>query len=888
MIRFLPLITLFLITQFLIAQGTENFNTSNLTDNYSNGSFSGETAGTTIVYSHCRNQGDYPISGNGIMLRRNDADPSSSSVEFHIANGVGDFTFQYRKAFTGQNNRILSVSVNNEEVFLSPIFGNSSGEDQTIYTQTIPIFKQGNVVIKIAYPSTIVNGNRQVTIDNVSWTGVLPNPEALNSPYIGVDNFISKWNYAENFDLFEIHVSDYKNRFLTQTESFENGLDTSGYEEMWEAELIGGRWILDNVIRTTQHISGNYGAQLQADYGKLNSPLFYKPKSISFYAKKGANDTSLKLSMKVNQVVTDLVTFSVTNNDFQLFKYNFTTIPEEASFILSNGDKVLYLDDLTIESEGFMKEPILSSPFITNSAEFNLPINNLEPDTKYFYKIRAKNGGVFSGFSNEIELTTKDGVVWTGNEWIYGQPSFNKVAILRGNGTLLNSFEAKSLQVENDIEIKSETTIHLQNEFKNYFNHSVIFNEGAYLLQENDLAVNSGNATFKRNATFFGYDSKFWSSPVADQKILKQNNDNGFYPNPSAVYNYNEEGRNWLRTTDTNFQPAKGYIIQVGTNIPFNQNGNLETPFVGYFNGVPHNGVFTIPATKTTNGLGDNGVGNPYGSPISMQSFMTSNSVVKALYFWNEDAHYIPGSNPASYEGQKWFSFNLTGSNLDTQEHIAPGVGFIARVTESSVLTINNSMRSDINFDDIQSRNQNEKDRFWLSLNANNNKENQILIGYIEGATNGIDEKYDAKNISNSNSFILSHSNANGMIIEGRQYPLDVNDQIPLYFRAKDTGEYTIKLENKQGIFKTQPIYLIDNELNLSINLSEEIEYVFDSELGNYLDRFEIRYQPKENLSTINLDETSDLIVYKDDSQNKVISFDKITSYKIYNYSGQL
>lgn len=79
--------------------------------------FGSETSGTTVVYYHCRNVGDYPISGEGIMLRRNDADPSPSAVEFHIPNGVGEFSFQYRKAFTGGNNRILTVTVNQEEVF---------------------------------------------------------------------------------------------------------------------------------------------------------------------------------------------------------------------------------------------------------------------------------------------------------------------------------------------------------------------------------------------------------------------------------------------------------------------------------------------------------------------------------------------------------------------------------------------------------------------------------------------------------------------------------------------------------------------------------------------------------------------------------------------------
>lgn len=882
MIRFLPFLILLLITRFLFAQGTESFINSNLSENFTDGSFASETTGVTIGYQHCRDEGDYPITDKGIMLRRNDSDPNPSAVEFHIPNGVGEFTFQYRKAFTGSNNRILSVSVNNEEVFLSPIFGNVSGLDDTIYSQTIPVNKQGNVVIRIAFPSSIANGNRHVTIDNVSWTKALNIPTALQPTYISVDNFISTWGYSNDYDFFEIHVSDFKNRILIQTESFEYGLDTSGYEELWEAELIGGRWILDNVLRTTQHVTGDYGAQLQADYGKLISPIFNKPKSVSFYAKKGVNDTNIKLSMKIGNDVTDLHTFPITNTSFQYFTYHLQAIPDEASFIFTNGARVLYLDDLLIESEGFIKLPVVNSPFQSINNDYTHHIKNLEPNTKYFYSVRVNYENQFSGFSDEVELITKDGVVWDGLNWQYGLPTQNKVVVLRGDGDNLLAFQAKSLKVEHDLEIPSGTTISLNEEFENYFNHSIIFNEGAYLIQDNDNVINYGNATFKRNASFFGYDSKFWSSPVINQSI------SSFIENPSAVYKYNESGRNWLRSNDDNFNPANGYVIQMGTNYPFMGQGT-EIPFVGLFTGVPNNGEYTIPATKTTTGLGDNGVGNPYGSPIAMSSFMSANPRVNTLYFWNEDAHYVPGSNPPSYQGQTWFSYNLTGSNYDSKNHIGPGVGFIARVSESTDIIFNNSMRENIGFNQVQNRNNNnQKDRFWLSLNFENNKENQILIGYVEGATNGIDEKYDAKNISNRNSFILSHANANAMIIEGRQYPLDINDQIPLYFRASKIGEFTIKLEDIEGVFNLQPIYLIDNDLDLSVNLNEVTEYTFDSELGNFTDRFEIRYQPKETLNLADINDSSKLVVYKYDGLNKVTSKEKVTNYKIYDLSGRL
>lgn len=159
------------------AQGAETFETQTaLTGSYANGSFAGETTGVTVNYVHSRNEGlgtadQYAISGKGIMLRRSD---EPSSVEFVIPNGVGSFTFKYRKAFTGgTNNRVLAVVVNGVETTLIPSFG-ANGADATVHTSTTAINKSGSVSVKITYPAGTPTGNKQITIDDVSWTAYDP------------------------------------------------------------------------------------------------------------------------------------------------------------------------------------------------------------------------------------------------------------------------------------------------------------------------------------------------------------------------------------------------------------------------------------------------------------------------------------------------------------------------------------------------------------------------------------------------------------------------------------------------------------------------------------------------------------------------------------------
>lgn len=158
-----------LITSFSFAQGTVNFENSTITSSYADGSF--QEGPVTITYVHSRNEGlgstdDYSIEGKGIMLRRAD---EPSSVTFTIPSGVGEFRFQYRKAFTGGSPRQLAVVVNGEEV-MTEVFGEGSGANATVYTYTTPIEVNGSVNVKITYPTDTATGNRQVTIDNLQWS----------------------------------------------------------------------------------------------------------------------------------------------------------------------------------------------------------------------------------------------------------------------------------------------------------------------------------------------------------------------------------------------------------------------------------------------------------------------------------------------------------------------------------------------------------------------------------------------------------------------------------------------------------------------------------------------------------------------------------------------
>jgi flagellar hook assembly protein FlgD len=168
-------------------QGLEDFTNSNATASYLDGTFIGNDE-ITWFYGHSRNEGDYPINGKGLMLRR----ASDSYLEATIPGGIATFSFEYRKAFTGTSARQLEVYVNNVLVGTTDEFGPTE-PDPTVYTYSISdINTPGDVTVKIKNVGDTTT-NRQTVIDNISWTSFIPSTPTL----IGSTTELSGFSYVE-------------------------------------------------------------------------------------------------------------------------------------------------------------------------------------------------------------------------------------------------------------------------------------------------------------------------------------------------------------------------------------------------------------------------------------------------------------------------------------------------------------------------------------------------------------------------------------------------------------------------------------------------------------------------------------------------------------------
>lgn len=382
----------------------------------------------------------------------------------------------------------------------------------------------------------------------------------------------------------------------------------------------------------------------------------------------------------------------------------------------------------------------------------------------------------------------------------------------------------------------------------------------ANLLQVSDV-VNTGKITVKRNSSALKLqDYTLWSSPVAMQNLVAFSPltlSNRFYTyNPSTnVYDVVPS------PSGKNFYDAKGYLIRMPNNHP-----TTPTIWNGQFTGEPHNGEYVIMMYNGGPGKQFNLVGNPYPSPISMDSFVADNSdnITGALYFWRKT------NNAASPSYCSWtplggFVSNGEAQVTDPAGIIQTGQGFFVEAKDAATtVAFKNTQRTGNNAGQFfRTASVVEKNRIWLNATNSAGAYSQMLLGYISGATTGVDENIDGKYINDGAIALNSIVGTADYVIQGRPLPFDASDVVPLRFKAATAGNYSIAIDHLDGLFAgSQDIFLKDN-LNGIIHNLKTGAYNFASAAGNFTGRFEVLYQSQLSIAAPEFD--NQVVVYQQD-----------------------
>jgi hypothetical protein len=162
------------------------------------------------------------------------------------------------------------------------------------------------------------------------------------------------------------------------------------------------------------------------------------------------------------------------------------------------------------------------------------------------------------------------------------------------------------------------------------------------------------------------------------------------------------------------------------------------------------------------------------------------------------------------------------------------------------------------------------KNRLWIELSNSQGGFKQLLLGYIQGATNDFDYKYDGE-LSEAGNPVSFYSllNDKKLTIQGRALPFVDTDQHPIGYKAPINGAFTIQLAAFDGLFTEQNVYLEDKLLNIIHDLKNE-PYEFITEQGTFDDRFVLRFT-NETLG-VNPFSVQDVVVVKKDLSIEILA----------------
>ena len=424
-----------------------------------------------------------------------------------------------------------------------------------------------------------------------------------------------------------------------------------------------------------------------------------------------------------------------------------------------------------------------------------------------------KNSICTSVTSEIVKVTIVTTITWTGlsdtlwnnpNNWSCGYvPNITDNVII---GLGINQPIISSDITINSLTINSGATLTVKSGFDLritdfiHNNGDMTVESNANLIQTNTV-VNTGDITVRRDsAPLLRLDHTLWSSPVSGSQTLQQFS---LATLSNRFYTYTTSSNTFTATPAISlFAAGKGYAIRAENTISSTQ----TTIFNGSFVGVPNNGdvSFTL-ATDGLSGKNFNLVGNPYPSTIDVTAFLDGNrNVIGTIYFYT---HSLTMNSAGLFpQGTNYSSRNRSGHTVSTHIEgdlhpqptvpngtIQVGQGFLVKSLTGGTLTFTNAMRPGNNDNQFLRTAEIEKHRIWLNLKTDTGTDiNQMMVGYIEGATQAVDTDYDGLLFGNNGSSLSSKLDGAYYGIQGRSLPFASNDIVPLAFKASAVGNYMI------------------------------------------------------------------------------------------------
>ena len=593
----------------------------------------------------------------------------------------------------------------------------------------------------------------------------------------------------------------------------------------------------------------------------------------------------------------------------------------------------------------------------STEAGFGTVVGNIisvSPTSTATYTVEVTEGGLCTNDIDTVGVivdtcgcattSTWDGTNWSAN----GVPDITDNVIINGNYNTLTdgNIIACNLTINSTYSLTVTNAAYIQVQNDVTVNGDLVVETKGALVQIDDSSTFTlnpgGTAIVNKTTTLLSnwYDYTYWSSPVESETVndafsvtpanrrfvfntanyldefIEINNDNS--NTTLGQDDIDDNSDDWQIAAGESFlTPGVGYAATYDPNITF----PLSYPLVGLitFSGPFNTGIINTPIIINGFALDNdwNFIGNPYPSAIDFDDVYAANmSVIDgAAYLWS---HATPpsldanGNEVINFSQNDYAIITVGSGNAAGGDTVIPvsgnfipsGQGFFVKGILGGNLTFNNIMRrADTSSNDQFFRTSNSSytnaNRLWVNLTSDNGVFNQILVAYVDGATNGNDGwSYDApRNLSSGITSVIYTSivgNEEKYAIQGKApSSLTFDERIPLGFKTNiDLPTlYKFSIAQLEGDFvETNTIYLKDNYLGIIYNLSDS-DYSFTSDSGEYNDRFEIVF----TMDSLAIDDTVlgdnklEIIELENNNIKFTVSNNQtIKTIKIYDVLGRL
>lgn len=488
---------------------------------------------------------------------------------------------------------------------------------------------------------------------------------------------------------------------------------------------------------------------------------------------------------------------------------------------------------------------------------------------------------------------------WNGTSWSNGFPSGGKEAIFKVDYLDMTAANVCSCTIDEGKKVNLLSGNTLSVEFSYSGSGILTLENSACLYQTDDDIVNTGIIELKRITTpMLRYDYTHWSSPVDRQKLIDVS------PNTLSdkYFSYDYYSNKWKQENPSNMMiPGIGYIIRAPQYFSITERSKYEA----VFKGIPNNGKIKIAVGSADSAIL---IGNPYPSTLNADAFLRKNSSLLkgGLYFWT---HNTPVTN-LKYTADDYAVYTLLGG-VGTRKSLSDGdIDQIpnGKIATSEAFFVLSANKGDVEFNNSMRQIENnsfffkpgkkqesvsdaviEKHRIWLNFENKEGFFKQILVGYTFGATNALDNDFDAESFE-GNTFgdFYSIVEDKKLVIQGRALPFEKSDEITLGYRSSITGDFTISIDHEDGQLIASDIFVEDTELKIIHDLKAK-PYSFKTLKGNFNERFILKY----NNATLNVNDIVDnncLILVS--VKNQIITVDAceetISKIEIFDISGRI